>query len=180
VAFGSGKREVEITGEAYFEVQHDAKRPFQVKTGRAVIEDIGTAFDVESYADEPVQTTTLVLGSVRVTGSGEGHTSSVLRPKEQWRLNAHTGEPRVSKDADIDKILAWKNNQFRFDGDDIQTVMRQLARWYDLSVEYRGVVGSHFTGIISRNVPASGVFHLLEATGKIHLQIEGKKMIVTP
>ena len=81
--------------------------------------------------------------------------------------------------ADVDEAVAWKNGEFQFEGADIQTVMRQIARWYDVEVVYQGIVTQHFNGTIPRNVEASKVFTMLELTKAVHFEIDGKKIIVS-
>jgi ferric-dicitrate binding protein FerR (iron transport regulator) len=76
--------------------------------------------------------------------------------------------------------MAWKNGAFQFDGATIQTVMRQISRWYDVEVEYKGNSSLHFAGTISRNVNISQVLEMLEKAGGIKTSIIGKKIIVMP
>jgi len=171
-AFTEKTRAVTITGEAYFEVAHNASQPFQVKAGGQTIEDIGTAFNVNAYTDEVAIKTTLIEGAVKVN-------STILKPGEQASLDAQNNI-KVNKDADIDEVTAWKNGSFRFSSADIHDIMRQAARWYDVEIEYKGEVNETFTGGISRNVNASQLLHILESTNKLKFTIDGKKIIVEP
>lgn len=172
VAFGGDRRTVEVTGEAYFEVAHDAAKPFKVKAGGETIEDIGTGFNVNAYMDEDAVRTTLVEGAVDVDRVR-------LRPGEQ-AVGRAGGKIRVKKDADLEDVLAWKNGRFRFEGAEIQSILRQAERWYDVTIEYKGKINETFSGGISRHVNASQLLHILELTGKVTFTIEGKKIIVMP
>jgi ferric-dicitrate binding protein FerR (iron transport regulator) len=171
-AFTGDERKVEITGEAYFEVVHDKKKPFRVKTARQVIEDIGTRFNVNAYADEPAQVTTLLEGSVRIGGR-------VLKPGEQAATTI-PGEVIVSR-GDPTQAVAWKNGFFDFSDASLQTVMRQLARWYDVEVRYEGSIRERqFNGMIGRTLTLGQVLRGLTAEG-IHHRIEkNNQLIITP
>jgi len=191
VFFTGQKREVEITGEAYFEIFKNASQPFTVKiNGIAEIEVLGTSFNVNAYSDEPEIKTTLLEGSVSVTGerlvgvnTNKNKPSVVLKPGEQAQVvvgNNNKGV-RVVNAVDVDGVVAWKNGLFRFKGADLGTVMRQIARWYDVDVEYQGKVPDYpLVGNIPRNVPVSEILKLLELTGVVHFKIEGKKVTVMP
>lgn len=171
VAFSGNERKVEITGQVYFEVVHNAAKPFRVSVKGETIEDIGTHFNVNAYDDEPVIKTTLIEGSVSVAQANQ---KVILKPGQQADLSNNN---LTVTDADTEAAIAWKNNLFT--GSDIKSVMRQFARWYDVEVDYEGKLpDTRFGGEISRKVKASEVF---EALKRYHLsfKIEGKKVIVT-
>jgi transmembrane sensor len=178
-AFTGKYRTVELLyGEAYYEVNHNSNMPFRVIVGSQITEDIGTSFNINAYRDEPVIKTTLLEGSVRVA---EGNTAEILKPEQQSQINVD-GENRkikVVNGADIDEIIAWKNGFFQFTNADLQTVMRQLARWYDMDVVYNGPISkSLFTGDIHRNINASEAMQIL-AFLNIDYKITGKKITIT-
>jgi hypothetical protein len=178
VAFTGKERKVEITGEAYFEVSRNTSRPFTVKKVQddASILVLGTHFNVNAYDDEAVMKITLLEGAVKVS---KGTNSSLLTPGQQAELK--DGSIRLINDADMDEVMAWKNGKFQFgEKTDIETIMRQLARWYDVETEYRGKVNRHFWGSISRDANVSQVLKMLETTGIVHFKIEGRKVIVMP
>jgi transmembrane sensor len=186
VAFSGKERSVEIIGEAYFEVKHDAAKAFRVKTKNSLIEDIGTAFNVNAYADEETEKTTLIQGAVEVfTATGKstaiGNAGLMrLSPGQQALVEAAAGEITLAKSVDLDAVIAWKNNNFEFAGEDIQGVMRQLSRWYDIDATYEGKIpAGHFSGIVSRGSNISQVLKIMEAAD-IKFRIEGKKLIVLP
>ncbi len=176
VAFIGNERQVKITGEAYFEVAHDANKPFKVGKGDMEVTVLGTHFNVNAYDDETDIKVTLLEGSVKVNNASRS--SVVIKPGQQAIVN---GDVRILSGADIDQVMAWKNGRFVFgDKADIQTIMRQIARWYDVDVEYKGNVTSYFGGSISRDANVSEVFKVLEATGNVRCKLEGRKVVVTP
>jgi len=181
-SFTGKERKVEITGEAYFEVAKNAAMPFKVSIagGRQEVEVLGTHFNINAFDDEQVIRTTLLEGSVKVsTPSPLERVGVRLRPGQQATLNANA-RINIVNAVDTDEVIAWKNGKFQFgDGADIKTVMRQVARWYDVDIEYKGAVSGRIGGTISRNVNVSQVFKMLEMTGTAKFRIEGKKILVT-
>jgi hypothetical protein len=166
-------REVEITGEAYFEVMHNSGQPFRVKVGDQVIEDIGTAFNINAYRDEPAIKTTLVEGSVRVSA---GAANVLVRPGQQ--ASEAGGQLTVST-ADVDRATAWRRGIFSYHHTGIEELMRQLARWYNVDVEYKGTIPADdtFTGDMGRNLTLAQVLHGLQGMN-VHFSIEEDKRIV--
>lgn len=174
VAFNGNERKVELTGEAYFEVAHDAKKPFRVISNNQQVEVLGTHFNINAYSDEDVINTTLLQGSVRVTSA---NASVTIVPGQQAQFKH--GKINVAT-VDVDDAVAWKNGLFNFNDNSIEEVMRQLSRWYDVDVRYEGKLPQRrFSGEISRNVNASQLLDILSFK-KIHYRIEGKSIIVTP
>jgi ferric-dicitrate binding protein FerR (iron transport regulator) len=182
--FAGHERKVELVGEAYFEVAKNAAMPFKVtvkplpgNTASAPmeVEVLGTEFNINAYGDETDRRTTLIQGSVKITaGSGQ----SLLQPGQQARVN--TGGLQIMPGVDTDEVIAWKNGLFQFKEANIQSIMRQVSRWYDVEVEYNGNVNQLFFGKIPRRVPVSTVLKILESTGWAHFTIEGKKITVAP
>lgn len=175
-AFAEKQRKVVLTGEAYFEVAQDADKPFIVAANNTQVTVLGTNFNVMAYKEEALINTTLLQGAVRVS---EGEATTLLAPGQQAQSDQH-GNIRLVKNADIHAAVAWKNGLFWFDEDDIQSVMRQLSREYNIEVEIRGNIKRHFTGSIPRNVNVSTVFEILEKTGGVHFTMNNGKIIVTP
>ncbi|RYY00999.1 MAG: DUF4974 domain-containing protein [Gammaproteobacteria bacterium] len=175
--FSGTSREVEITGEAYLEVQHDASRPFRVIAAGQLIEDIGTAFNVNTYDDEPVLKTTLIEGSIKITSKSQ---AAILKPGEQALMSNNGQTFQVKRDVDVEEAIAWHRGFFSFYDADIKTVMRQLARWYDVDISYEGAVPQRrFSGKIYRNISALKVADLLSYK-QIHFRIEGRRIVVMP
>lgn len=173
-AFTGAERHVEITGEAYFEVAKNPAMPFIVKVNREEVRVLGTHFNIMAYTDEHVLNTTLLEGSIRLTSGKSVH---ILKPGNQAVLNEQ-GQMRVIQDADVDGAVAWKNGLFQFDEEDIQSIMRQAARWYDVDISYRGKMSTRrFTGKIPRNVKLSELLSIFKYAG-LNFDIEGKNITV--
>ncbi|HEX5551687.1 MAG TPA: DUF4974 domain-containing protein, partial [Chitinophagaceae bacterium] len=85
---------------------------------------------------------------------------------------------KVLKDINLSEAIAWKNGLFDFEGNDIQSVMRQIARWYNITVKYENATSAHFMGTISRSVNISEVLKMLELTGAVHFKVEGRTITV--
>lgn len=176
VVFSGKERRVEITGEAYFEIAKDATRPFKVQLNQMQVEVLGTHFNINSYTDEETVRTTLLEGRVKVTAASE---NKFLQPGQQAQLKP-SGNMKIVDDVNLEETVAWKDGNFQFENNDIKSVMRQLARWYDVEVSYQGNISKHFIGGISRNVKLSQVLSMLQQTGEVRFIIEGKKIIVMP
>jgi transmembrane sensor len=176
-AFSGKERSVEITGEVYFEVAPNSKMPFTVQAGETRIAVLGTHFNVMAYADEKIIRTTLLEGSVKVSHAGK---SALLVPGQQARIKAVSEQILVASDVDVEKELAWKNGYFQFKDDNLDNIMRQISRWYDVEVTYEGNPGKEtFTGKLPRSGNVSKVFKILSLSG-VKFRIEGKSIIVTP
>ncbi|OQP57783.1 hypothetical protein A3860_09150 [Niastella vici] len=181
--FEGKERVVEVTGEAYFEVAKNAARPFivNIKTSsgnNGRVEVLGTHFNINAYDDEENIKTTLLEGKVKMSSQVNGQ-SSILSPGEQVSLSqsSQLSQP-IAVQTDV--VMAWKNGFFQFERADIQTVMRQIARWYDVDIQYNGpVTNDRFGGSIPRDATLSQVLHALEQS-LVHFTIQGKKVIVTP
>ena len=176
VVFTGAERKVEITGEAYFEVAKNAAIPFKVKTATSDVQVLGTHFNVNAYDDEAAVKTTLLEGSVKIISAGQP--IKYLQPGQQSEINKQ-GTITVLNNADIEEVMAWKNGRFQFNSADLKSILRQISRWYDVDVVYKGNVNLHFTGQLTRNDNVSKVFEELVLTGEVHFKIEGKKIIVT-
>jgi len=176
VAFAGKERRVVVTGEAYFEVAPDKSRPFRVEAGGQAIEVLGTSMDVNVYADEPDQRTTLLTGSVRVSGSGR---QVVLAPGQQ-AVSGAGGGVTVTDKADLDDVMGWAHGDFVFNNEDITSIMRKIARWYDVDISYpQGSPGPmQFDGVVSRSKNISAVLQIMEATGKVNFKIEKRRVMV--
>jgi ferric-dicitrate binding protein FerR (iron transport regulator) len=173
-AFTGDRRTVELSGEAYFEITKDERKPFIVTARGMRVQVLGTAFNLMAYPDETAVNTTLVTGAVRVVTD---KSSLVLDPDQQACL-PDSGRFTVSK-PNLKEVLAWKDGRFRFDGAKITAIMRQIARWYDVDIEYSGEIPSNeFNGSISRAEYARKILDALERTGNVHFSLEGRKIIV--
>jgi transmembrane sensor len=173
VAFVGNERRVEITGEAYFEIAHDASKPFIVTVNGTEIKVLGTKFNVNAYADEGPIRTTLLEGSVQVK-KGIGHTT--IKPGQQAQVVNNT--IKTIDNADVDQAVAWKNGFFNFDGQDIPAALRQIARWYNIDIVYEGEIPrDKFIGEVEVNLSLSQALKILERAG-LQFTVQGRKLIV--
>ncbi|SEM92061.1 FecR family protein [Chitinophaga rupis] len=178
--FSDTGRLVELTGEAYFEVQSlsrsdNKKVPFRVKVNNMVVEVLGTHFNIMAYSDEQAIRTTLLEGSVRVSQNSSGQ---VLRPGEQ-AVVAAGNEIKVLHSVNVQEAVAWKNGVFQFNRAGLPVVMRQLSRWYDVEVVYEGKIpDQEFLGKMQRELNLSEVLSILEKSG-VRFRMEGRKIIVS-
>ncbi|MRX46592.1 FecR family protein [Pedobacter puniceum] len=180
--FTGTERKVEITGEAYFEVAKNKNMPFKVSSAHQMIEVLGTHFNINTYDDESADKTTLIEGSVKIyklnQQGKEENISTILKPGQQAILTSQAKNFKVS-DADEEAAVAWKNGYFKFNRDNIQTIMRQVSRWYNVDVEYRGKISEDlFVGKINRSENVSEVLRILQLS-KINTTIKGDKIIIT-
>jgi transmembrane sensor len=178
-AFTGKERLVEVSGEAYFEVAKDERKPFRVKISRQenYIDVLGTHFNVNAYADEGIIRSTLLEGRIRFS-AGE---TVVLSPGQQAVLIAGTPSPKVLTGVDTSAIMAWRAGLFNFEGQHLREVMRQLSRWYNIEVVYdQEVPDVVFGGKILRNVSLTQLLKILTDAG-IHFRLEpGGKLIIQP
>jgi hypothetical protein len=179
-AFIGKERLVEITGEGYFQVAANAQQPFRVKvkgTPDMEVNVLGTSFNIMAYPDEQTITTTLEDGAVQLV---HGNSKSVLKPGFGGSLSAGDNDFVIEK-ADMEQTLAWKEGKFRFRNTSIQTIMRQMARWYNIDVTYQGDLSDvRLTGIISRRENASSLFRILSTTKRVHFDINDNRILVRP
>ena len=177
---GLKERKLILTGEAYFTVVHNDQQPFRVQTTTQLVEDIGTEFNVNAYTDELHTKTTLVEGAAKViafAASASPEVASVLlTPGKQSILS---NNKLTVKHTDITEAIAWKNGYFRFNDEKIVSIMKKIARWYNVEVTYDGKVSSEgFTGKVSRSKNISEVLTIFEKTKGVHFKIEGRRIIV--
>lgn len=181
VAFIGDERKVELSGEAYFEITRDEQKPFRVHSNNQVVEVLGTQFNINTYEESGFIETTLVEGSVRVTqnySNGKPYKTRLLKPGQQSLTNLFKPEIKI-ENVDIEKEIAWKNGFFKFKNTNIQNIMREIERWYDVKVQYEGKIPSEeFTGIISRDVEITKMLKILEQGGGVQFSVSGKRILV--
>ena len=200
-SFSGKERKVELSGEGYFEVAPvtpeggHQKIAFKVVTDKQEVEVLGTHFNVMAYNDEPQAKTTLLEGKVRVSATtgpdaskskdgqrtaANGQRTTILSPGQQAQL-AQSGSIKVDDHADIDQAVAWKNGMQSFHDADIQTIMRQVSRWYNIDVQYEGNIPSvELTGKIPRTISLKRLLEALELNSNLHFQLANGKVTVTP
>nr|WP_121269200.1 FecR family protein [Pedobacter schmidteae] len=171
---GLKERKVDLIGEAYFEVNKN-RRPFRVSNKEQMVEVYGTHFNVMSYTNENFIETTLLEGKVGVKAGTE---ETFITPGEQTQLRQ--GQLKILKNVDLDAVVAWKNDIFQFDSTDIQKVMRQIERWYNVDVTYVGDKPNvQFTGVIPKKANISRILEVLEQTCAVKFEINGQQIRVT-
>lgn len=177
-SFAGNERRVELSGEAYFEVARNEAMPFLVSSGRQTVRVLGTRFNINAYQNERVIKTTLLEGSVEVTGTLSG-ARRVLAPG-QLATTAGTGEITI-EEGYPEQAIAWKNGKFMFNRENIESIMRRIARWYDAEIVYLADMKNiYFTGSVSRFAEVTDVLRKLELTGSVHFKIEERRIIVMP
>jgi transmembrane sensor len=175
-AFSTSERIVELHGEGYFEIAKDKTKPFKVKLADgSEVKVLGTHFNVMAYEDEKDKDVTLLEGSVQIT---KGDENQKLEPGQQGRITSQ--KIILVNSADTAEVTGWKNGQFVFHDADIQSIMKQIARWYDVDIKYKANSTQHFNATIRRKEPVLRLLHILEETDQIHFKIENKTIYVLP
>ncbi|MBO9563826.1 MAG: FecR domain-containing protein [Niastella sp.] len=176
--FNKDERRVTVTGEVYFEVAHRKVQPFTVTSRKQEITVLGTHFNLRCYDDEAGMSTTLLSGSVKVTNTANG-TSGLLKPGQQANLsftNEHINIHAVS----AEDAISWKNGYFLFDNQESITVMKNISRWYDVDVEFKGdLTKERFGGTFSRSTNLSQLLKNMERIGNVRFELSGSKIIVS-
>jgi hypothetical protein len=175
-SFKAADRRVELNGEAYFEVAKDKNKRFRVISGLQTVEVLGTHFNVNAYGDEKIIKTTLLEGAVKVFTAKK---SVLIEPGEQAVLDKADENSIAKHLVNINKETSWINGIFSFEGDDLKSVMRQVARWYDVNVIYVGPISEEkYFGEISRNSKLSEVIKILELNN-VKFEVAGKTIKVS-
>ncbi|MBN8859031.1 MAG: FecR family protein [Sphingobacteriales bacterium] len=186
--FKGTDRQVELTGEGYFEIAKSIlpggkKQPFYVNVHSATgnggtIEVLGTHFNIMAYDEEAEINTTLLEGSVKVNMPDK---TVFLTPGQQAHVTKSDKKTEVLTGVDIESVIAWKNGEFRFDNMDVKAIMRQIGRWYDVNIVYEaGLPETGLSGKIERKKNIEQLLEILETTHKVQFNIKGKNIIVSP
>ena len=174
--FRGDVREVEVSGEVFFEVARDERSPFVVKVEGLEVVVLGTKFNVNTRVAERIQTT-LVEGQVEVNlPAGQ---SVVLEPGEMASANVVSGEVR-SEQVNVQKYVAWRYGRFCFEEATMEEIMRELALWYDVEVEYRNgaLKSERFTGSLPRSESIMEILKKIEQTTYVHFHVAGNRIII--
>jgi transmembrane sensor len=176
-AFTGSKREVRLVGEAYFEVSKNKEMPFVVYTKGQEVMVLGTHFNVNAYPDEVRTKTTLLEGSVKVKVVNSAATA-LLKAGQQAVFESSQLDVA---DIDVAEAVAWKEGYFLFQDEDIRSIMRKIARWYDVEVVYEtNVSDKRIGGNISQNKTLTEVLKTLSNTDKFNFKVEGRRITVMP
>jgi transmembrane sensor len=174
IVFTGPERKVTVSGEVYFEVAKNKSKPFRVAANDITITVTGTHFNVNACSNEPFLATTLLEGGVKVSGKNRTVT---LSPNEQ-SLSDATGSISVNRNVNVHEIMAWREGLFHFESADLPTILRELARWYDVDVAYEGAISKErFFVIVKRNSSLSAVLKALQ-TNDVAFTINGRKLTV--
>lgn len=173
VAFSANERKVFVTGETFFEVAKDKDKPFRVVARDMTVEALGTKFNINAYTNEPYMATTLEEGSVLVT---KGKDENILKPGQQAQVytDHFTILPVNTKE-----VCGWKSNEFVFVNTPLEVILRQVERWYDAEVVYEDKINVHLNASIERDVKVSKLLEILQATGHVKFEVDGKKIKVS-
>lgn len=169
-------RDVRITGEAYFEVSSSKDHPFTVSIADkpTKIQVLGTKFNINAYDDRSSIQTTLLEGKVTV---GHGPLQKTLNPGQQASIHSHSNNINISSDIDLAHIMAWKNDIFSFKDVKIDALMNELARWYDIEVQFKGAIpAQRYSGKIDKQLTLKQVLSLLGAT-HVKYTLDGDRTI---
>ena len=172
--FTDKQRNVTLQGEAYFEVAKDKMHPFKVSVNNTEVEVLGTHFNIMGYNDEDATTTTLLEGSVKII---KGNTQQLIVPGQQ----AMVKQDITVKNVNVNEAVEWKNGNFNFAHEKLQSIMRKIARWYDVDVDYEGkTTPATFVGTVPRSQNITEVLKYLELTGLVHFKITERRITAMP
>ncbi|AOM76068.1 FecR family protein [Pedobacter steynii] len=173
--FEGKDRTVILSGEAYFEVTKNSNKPFKVITRHQEVKVLGTHFNINGYPDDPQIQTTLLEGSILLS---KGSNNRLLRPGQMALTKIHSENIEIEP-ADTEKNIAWKNDDFIFNGENLPSIMKTIARWYDVEVVYQVSPDStRYWGVISRSKNLSEVLKMLQSSGHINSKVQGRRVII--
>lgn len=175
INFNGKERSVELKGEGYFEIAANNKQPFSVKVEGVQVKVLGTQFNIMAYKEERVIKTTLLKGSVKIMS---GNNASLLKPAQQAQVSEN-GKIKILEDVNTEAEVSWMNGSFHFVNADLGTIMRQIGRWYDMEIEFKGDTSEKFYGEISRSKKLSQVLNLLEKSG-VSFEVKNRTITVIP
>jgi transmembrane sensor len=175
-AFNESDRTVELIGEGYFEVTKDIGRPFRVRSSQTEVTVLGTVFNMNAYRDEPFVKTTLVEGSLKLSGKKN---DLKIKPGQQAQYNKDGF--LIASPANVRQVLGWKEGVFIFSGNRLEEVLRQIARWYDVTLVYKDgkVPDIKIGGEMTRSARLQEVVEVLNASGT-NISIKRNSLIINP
>ncbi|MEH3113861.1 FecR family protein [Pedobacter terrae] len=174
VVFSGNSRKIALKGEAYFEVTHNADKPFIVDFEGSNVKVLGTHFNISAYGNGETPKTTLLQGSVQVSTSAS---KKIILPGQQ----AISSKKICIVNVDTNHVMGWKNGNFSFEHERIGTVMGKISRWYDVDIKYQGeITQEEFVGSIPKSKNLEEVLHRLELTGLLHFKIKGRSVTIMP
>ena len=170
------ERRVVLSGEAFFDVAHDAERPFIVETSRMNVKVLGTRFNVNDYVDNEEVSTTLVNGSVEIA-SGDQQTFRLV-PGEQASGKANELEKR---EVNVRLYTSWIDGKFLFNNTELEEIAKQISRWYDVEIFFsnENVKKVRFTGAIVKFKPLDDLVRMIESTSQVRFSVKGKTIVIS-
>jgi len=165
------ERKVSLRGEAYFEVKKDKQHPFIVTTAQQEVKVLGTHFNINAYPEDVKSQTTLLEGSVKVSGE---NTEILLKPGQ---MAVNNGQRLLVKQADLENVMAWKNGLFVFDRQQLTEVLKDVSRWYNVEFDYSEEIGRRkLWGTVSKQNSLTDLLDNIVITSGIHYKIEGRRI----
>ena len=179
VAFGGDTREVELRGEAYFDVAEDENKPFVVRTDEFSVRVLGTSFNISAYADSPLALTTLCSGHVRLTDCMNPGNERDLLPGEQLFFPRESRKMEI-RNVDTDVFVSWREGFFQFDNHTVEEVFMILQRWYNVQVFYANaeVRQELFTGKLPRFDDMMIIIDLIKRVSDLEITVDGKVIYI--
>ncbi|MGO4294417.1 FecR family protein [Chitinophaga sp. RAB17] len=172
--FPDQERKVELSGEAYFDIVKDDRKPFLVVTAQQTISVLGTSFNVKAYTDEPYIKTTLIAGSVKIDPLN-GSKSRVLKPGEQAIV---ANNDLQVKTIDTKEDVSWRSDLFYFSDTDLREMAYQLQRWYDIEVDFSSLPAKRLYGQLPRSTPLPELLSAIEKTSNIKFKLSNGRLFV--
>lgn len=172
--FANDRREVEVCGEAFFNVQHDASKPFVVKSSRTEVQVLGTEFNVKAYPESDFSQTTLFSGSINV--KSETNQTTIV-PGEQ-AIVKNTGKLTVDS-VNLQEIISWQSDVYRFSNLTVEEILKELSRWYDIQgIDGYSSIKDRYTGTLSKANKLSEILKQLEIISNNKFAIKGRRIII--
>ena len=174
--YNKKKRELQLEGEGYFEVAHNPKKPFVVKSNDMAVEALGTVFEVKAYSDDNLISSVLMKGKIRVTTPGG---VAVLAPNQRILYDKKTHKMNQQDVARSDDFASWKNNELRFEDESLQDIAKSIQRIYNVKIVFTDekTKNYHFTGTVP-NDSLEGVLNIITMTSPVSFQINNKQVTI--
>lgn len=178
VTFDDRKREVYLSGEAYFEVAKDSSKPFHVITDAMRVKVYGTEFNVNTYNVASVQTV-LVSGKVGIRGKGSSE-EYIMKPSQLAEFG-NDGTFKGIREVNVKAYTAWRDGRFVFEDESLEEILNRLSRWYDVDVLYGSekIKGYHFTGHVEKYKDIKIILRAISKMVGVHFTIKDRTIVMT-
>lgn len=173
--YSRSERRVRMNGEAFFEVSK-SNMPFRVVLANAVVNVLGTGFNVNNYGDAGDTRVTLVHGSIKY---GTSIAQRIIKPGEQIRNNGIGNLKTIA--VSVDTVTAWKEGVFNFNGKTINQALKEVCNWYNIELHIMSGVSAHMlTGKMSRTSSINTFIDYINKTYPVNLNLRGAVLTVSP